>query len=254
MSGKVALVTGGAKRIGRSICEALASAGYGLVIHYLTSHNEAVDTRDACLALGSPEVVLHRGDLASPGGRDSLLSVALEKFGRVDLLVNSASAFIYDDVNSFSAESLQFHLQTNYLAPVELTMALYGACSQEGLSGSHVVTLLDQKVYNLNTDYVTYTLAKLASHSSIRFLAQCCAPVLRVNAVAPGVTFVSGEMSQVEFEDAHRIAALGRSSTPQDIADAVLMLDRSRAVTGQTIVVDGGQHLVPRPRDVAFKV
>ena len=100
---------------------------------------------------------------------------------------------------------------------------------------------------------MTYTLAKLASHSSIRYLAQCCAPTLRVNAIAPGVTLPSSDMDEAGFSRAHRIAVTGASSTAQDIAQAVWMLESSPAITGQTLTVDGGQHLVPRARDVAFR-
>jgi NAD(P)-dependent dehydrogenase (short-subunit alcohol dehydrogenase family) len=122
-----------------------------------------------------------------------------------------------------------------------------------GTRAGHVVTLLDQKLENLNIDYLSYTLAKLGSGASIRYLAQCCAPHLRVNAISPGVTLLSGDMTPAEFERSQKIAALGQSSTPQDIAMAVLMLDDALAVTGQTLLVDGGQHLVPRQRDVAFE-
>jgi NAD(P)-dependent dehydrogenase (short-subunit alcohol dehydrogenase family) len=122
-----------------------------------------------------------------------------------------------------------------------------------GTRSGHVVTLLDQKLENLNIDYLSYTLAKLGSGASIRYLAQCCAPYLRVNSISPGVTLLSGDMTPAEIERSQKIAALGHSSTPQDIAMAVLMLDDALAVTGQTLLVDGGQHLVPRQRDVAFE-
>jgi len=174
--------------------------------------------------------------------------------GDLHLLVNNASLFEYDNAHSFAPERFEQHLQTNLIAPVELTMALHRHHSQQGGKRSgHVVTLLDQKLENLNVDYLSYTLAKLSSGASIRYLAQCCAPYLRVNAIGPGVTLVSGDMTPDEFERSQKIAALGKSSTPQDIAMAVLMLDEAVAVTGQTLLVDGGQHLVPRQRDVAFE-
>jgi NAD(P)-dependent dehydrogenase (short-subunit alcohol dehydrogenase family) len=175
------------------------------------------------------------------------------------LIVNNASLFAYDQAASFTPANFEQHLQTNFIAPVELTMALHRHHSQrqspagQVMERGHVVTLLDQKLENLNTDYLSYTLAKLGSGASIRYLAQCCAPLLRVNAISPGVSLVSGDMTPAEFESAQKIAALGQSSTPQDIAMAVLMLDQAVAVTGQTLLVDGGQHLVPRERDVAFE-
>ncbi|MBH2017962.1 SDR family oxidoreductase [Polaromonas sp.] len=251
---RTALVTGGGKRIGRAICLRLASEGYGVVIHYLNSEVDAKKTRDDCLEAGASMARIICSDLSNPQDRSVLIDRATEMAGPVNLLVNSASLFNYDDAKMFSQERLEDHLQTNYLAPVELTMAMHRIASHSKLDSlSHVVTLLDQKLFNLNTDYMTYTLAKLACHSSIRYLAQCCAPVLRVNAIAPGITFVSGEMNPEEFNKAHRIAALGQSNTADDIAASVLLLDRVSSITGQTIIVDGGQHLIPRARDVAFE-
>ena len=250
---RIALVTGGAKRIGRAICLRLASQGYGVVIHYWKSKDDASKTRDDCLAAGAIFAETVCGDLSSSIVRASLIDIVTERVGPVNLLINSASLFEYDDASSFSSHRFSEHLQTNYMVPVELTMALHKKMLEtKSSSQAHVVTLLDQKVFNLNTDYMTYTLAKLASHSSIRYLAQCCAPMLRVNAIAPGLTLVSGEMSSDYFIKAHAIAALGHSSSAEDIASAVLLLDASSAITGQTIVVDGGQHLVPRGRDIAF--
>lgn len=250
---RIALVTGGAKRMGRAICLQLAAQGYGLVIHYWKSQEEANQTRADCLSAGAAFAETVCGDLSNSLFRAGLIKQVTNKVGRIDLLVNSASLFEYDDASSFRSERFAAHLQSNYLAPVELTMALHQQMLASA-SQAHVVTLLDQKVFNLNTDYMSYTLAKLASHAAIRYLAQCCAPVLRVNAIAPGVTLVSGDMSATDFVKAHEIAALGRSSTPDDIAASVLFLDASCAITGQTLAVDGGQHLVPRGRDVAFGV
>lgn len=250
---RIALVTGGAKRIGRAICLQLAAQGYGLVVHYLTSRQDAEQTCADCLSAGAAFAKTVCGDLSDAHFRAGLIPQVLATVGRIDLLVNSASLFDYDDVSSFTPERFAAHLQSNYLAPVELTLALHKQ-AQAAAAQAHVVTLLDQKVFNLNTDYTSYTLAKLASHASIRYLAQCCAPALRVNAVAPGVTLVSGDMSPDDFNKAHGIAALGRSSTPEDIAASVVFLDTVGAITGQTLAVDGGQHLVPRARDVAFGV
>ena len=248
------MVTGGAQRLGRQICLALAGRGDTVVVHYKGSNQEAARTRDDCLAAGAAAAFIVQADLADKVERAALVSAVLRLTGDLHLLVNNASLFEYDNANSFAPERFEQHLQTNLIAPVELTMALHRHHSQQGGKRSgHVVTLLDQKLQNLNVDYLSYTLAKLSSGASIRYLAQCCAPYLRVNAIGPGVTLVSGDMTPDEFERSQKIAALGKSSTPQDIAMAVLMLDQAVAVTGQTLLVDGGQHLVPRQRDVAFE-
>jgi NAD(P)-dependent dehydrogenase (short-subunit alcohol dehydrogenase family) len=251
---RVALVTGGAQRLGREICLALAARGDTVVVHYRGSEQEAARTRDDCLAAGAAAAFTVQADLAAPHERATLLDAVLRLTGDLHLLVNNASLFEYDNAHTFEPACFEQHLQTNLIAPVELTMALYRHHRlRQSPRPGHVITLLDQKLENLNTDYLSYTLAKLGSGASIRCLAQCCAPFLRVNAVSPGVTMLSGDMSAADFERSQKIAALGQSSTPQDIAMAVLMLDQAGAVTGQTLLVDGGQHLVPRGRDVAFE-
>lgn len=251
---RTALVTGGARRVGKALCLALARQGYIVVVHYRSSAHDAHATKAECLAAGAPAVHLLQADLETAAGRASVMPMAANMLGGPpDLLVNSASAFEYDDAQSFDAAHFAKQMQTNFIAPVELAMALH-AQSVAAHDGRlrHVVTLLDQKVSNLNTDYLSYTLAKLASAASIRMLAQSLAPAVRVNAISPGLTLLSGDMHQAEFAQAHQVAALGRSSTPDDLAVTLLFLDQCAAVTGQTLAVDGGQHLVPLPRDVAF--
>lgn len=250
---RLALVTGAGRRIGREIALTLAAKGYDVVVHYKASREEAESVRLACLAAGASFAYTLCCDLTERSSRSELLSRAGVLAGRpVDLLVNSASIFNYDTAESFSMGGLEEHLEVNFIAATDLTLRLYAAHKQAGTVG-HSITLLDQKVENLNPDYLSYTLSKLAAKASIRMLAQSCAPSIRVNAISPGVTLVSGDMGEQEFEKAHRVAALGQSSTARDIADAVLMLDLARAVTGQSIAVDGGQHLVPLARDVAFE-
>lgn len=254
------LVTGAARRIGRAIAERYAAQHWAVALHYRNSEAQAQELQAVLLGLGAPSVYLVRADLTDPLGRKHLLSQVLAQAGRLDALVNSAAAFDYDTALDASAQGLQQHVQTNFVAPTELTLLWAQArqkksqgCGAEQGAPGHVVTLLDQKLQNLNPDYCTYTLSKLAAASSIRFLAQACAPWLRVNAVSPGVTLPSSDMQDALFEQASAVAALGRSSRAQDIADAVWSLQSLPAVTGQNLVVDGGQHLVPRRRDVAFE-
>lgn len=250
---RVALVTGGAKRLGFAIASRLAQEGYEIGLHYYTSSQAAAQARQELLALGAPAVHLLPTNLAEPAQRQQLLSEHLRHAGQLDLLVCSAAVFDYDHAGTSSPEALARHVQTNFMAPVELitAWAQYQAKAAPDETG-HAVVLLDQKLQNLNPDYYSYTLSKLALGASIRFLAQSCAPYLRVNAVSPGVTLASSDMEDVVFQRASQVAALGKSSAPGDIADAVWMLDTLDAVTGQTLVVDGGQHLIPRRRDVAF--
>lgn len=249
----VALVTGAGKRIGRVVALTLAGQGYDVAIHFRSSRSEAEAVREECDGIGGKAITV-RCDLGNRGERAGLVGRVSASMGRqVKLLVNSAALFDYDTADSYEAASLERHVDVNFVAVTDLTMQAFALHKASGTQG-HVVTLLDQKVDNLNPDYLSYTLSKLATRASIRMLAQSCAPYLRVNAISPGVTLLSGDMAEPEFEKAHKVAALGKSSTPTDIAQAICMLERARAITGQTIAVDGGQHLVPLARDVAFTV
>jgi NAD(P)-dependent dehydrogenase (short-subunit alcohol dehydrogenase family) len=146
---------------------------------------------------------------------------------------------------------------TNVAAPLILSRDLYRLHAKQrsedviGPSGV-VINLLDQKLANLNPDFLSYTLSKAALHSATTLLAQSFAPNLRVVGVAPGITMVSGDQSEDGFVKAHSMTPLGRSSTPDDIAGAVIYLANSNAVTGTTLYVDGGQHLLSTDRDVMF--
>ena len=141
-------------------------------------------------------------------------------------------------------------MQANVAAPILLAQALHAATPAG--SQAVVINLLDQKLYNMNPDFLSYTLSKAALHAATTMLAPALAPTVRVCAVAPGLTRVSGDQTESGFEKAHQATPLGRSSNPQDIVDAVCYLAGARAVTGATLLVDGGQHLMPLPRDVMF--
>jgi NAD(P)-dependent dehydrogenase (short-subunit alcohol dehydrogenase family) len=164
--------------------------------------------------------------------------------------VNNASLFDYDDAAGFSQARLDAHMHANLAAPILLAQALHAA-TKEGAQAV-VINLLDQKLFNLNPDFLSYTLSKAALHSATTMLAQALAPKVRVVGVAPGITLVSGEQSAQGFAAAHGVTPLGKSSTPEDIAGAVCFLAEAPAITGTTLIVDGGQHLIPLPRDVMF--
>ena len=189
-------------------------------------------------------------DLADEAACEALVPAVLRAFGRIDAVVNNASAFELDDVASFSTAVMERMWRANTAPAVLLARALHRALP-EGAQGV-VVNLLDQKLWNPNPDYFSYTLSKAALEAANTMLAQALAPRVRVCGVAPGVTLHSGGMSDAEFEASHRMTPLGRGSTPADVARAVRFLLESPAVTGTTLLVDGGQHLQPQPRDVMF--
>jgi len=246
---RAALVTGAGKRLGRAIALGLAAAGWNVPVHYRHSQAEARETAAAIEALGRRAVLLDC-DLADEAAVRALLGRAGAALGPVSCVVNSASRFEYDSATDFSPALLAAHMQANVAAPVLLAQALHAATPAG--SQAVVINLLDQKLYNLNPDYLSYTMSKAALHAATTMLAQALAPTVRVAAVAPGLTMVSGEQTDTGFARAHQATPLGQSSRPDDIVDAVVYLAGARAVTGTTLLVDGGQHLMPLPRDVMF--
>ena len=246
---KVALVTGAGRRIGRAIALGLARAGWDVAVHYRASEAEAQQVVTDIAALGRRAVAL-QCELADEEAVRALLPRAVAALGAVRCVVNNASLFDYDSAADFSAARLDAHMRANVAAPILLAQALHAATPAG--SQAVVINLLDQKLYNLNPDFLSYTLSKAALHNATTMLAQQLAPTLRVVGIAPGITMVSGDQTEAGFANAHRQTPLGRSSTPEDIADSVVYAASARALTGTTLLVDGGQHLVPLPRDVMF--
>ena len=245
----VALVTGAGRRIGRAIALGLARAGWDVAVHYRASEAEAREVVAAIEALGRRAVALPC-DLADEAAVRALLPQAVAALGAVRCVVNNASLFDYDSAADFTAGRLDAHMRANVAAPVILAQALHAATAAG--EQSVVINLLDQKLYNLNPDFLSYTLSKAALHAATTMLALQLAPAVRVVGIAPGITMVSGDQTEAGFAHAHRQTPLGRSSTPEDIADSVVYAATARALTGTTLLVDGGQHLMPLPRDVMF--
>lgn len=246
----VALVTGSAKRLGRAIALELAAHGFDLAVHYRGSEAEAHQVVEEIRRLGA-QAHAFAADLADEAATVALLPAVLEQFGRVDAVVNNASLFEYDDLESFSHAGMERHWRANTAPAVLLARALHAHLKSTERRGC-VVNLLDQKLWNPNPDYFSYTLSKAALEAATTLLAQALAPTLRVCGVAPGVTLASGPMDEAAFQAAHRLTPLQRSSTPEDIARAVRFLVESPAITGTTLLVDGGQHLSAQARDVMF--
>ncbi len=248
----VVLVTGAARRIGRAIALDLAAHGHDVALHCHKPSPEAQATAAELRSLGA-RVEVFAADLGDEAACRALVPAVAEAFGRLDAVVNNASRFAYDDAASFGHAEMDAHWRVNTAAPILVAHALHGHLEARDARGC-VVNLLDQKLANPNPDYLSYTLSKAALDSATVMLAQALAPRLRVCGVSPGVTLLSGDMSDADFEAAHRMTPLQRSSTPADIAAAVRYLLGAPAVTGTTLLVDGGQHLAAQARDVAFLV
>ena len=244
------LVTGAAHRVGREIVLDLARHGFDVAVHYRRSADAAQAAVAEAQALGA-QAAAFQADLSDETSCRALVPAVIAHFQRLDAVVNNASRFEYDDATSFSYAVMQAHWQTNTAPAVVLASSLHRHLQARGATGC-VVNLLDQKLWNPNPDYFSYTLSKAALEAATPLLAQALAPQLRVCGVAPGVTLVSGPMTAAEFSQAQALTPLRRSSTPTDIARAVRFLIESPAITGTTLLVDGGQHLQAQPRDVLF--
>jgi hypothetical protein len=243
-----ALVTGGAVRIGSHIVRRLAASGWNVAIHAFRSISEGEELARV-LRQGGTKAVVITGDLGDTATVDGLFAQAAA-LGTCSLLVNSASFFEYDDIASVTAGSLDRTYNIMLRAPLLLShhFAEQLPAGARGL----IVNLLDQKIFNLNRDFFSYTVMKCALEAATRLLALSLAPRIRVCAVAPGLSLPSGDQTDRGFHSAQAEALLGFGSTPDDIAQAVNFVVEASAMTGQTVVVDGGQSLVKRVRDVMF--
>jgi NAD(P)-dependent dehydrogenase (short-subunit alcohol dehydrogenase family) len=247
----VVLVTGAARRVGRAIALDLAAHGFDVALHFRRSRDEAEATALQARTLGA-RALCFGADLADEAACRALVPAVAAQMKRLDAVVNNASHFDYDDAASFSYAAMETHWRANTAPAIVLAQALakhLKGCSETGC----VVNLSDQKLWNPNPDYLSYTLSKAALDAATTLLALALAPQIRVVGVAPGVTLPSGvALGADAFAQAHTMTPLGRSSTPEDVARTVRFVLESPAITGTTILVDGGQHLAAQPRDVAF--
>ena len=259
---KCVLVTGAAKRVGQAIAIHFAEQGWDVAVHYGQSKTEADETVAVIQKLGS-RAMAFQADLASEPEITALFQAVTANLGAMDCIVNSASQFEYDRASAepqlINTAFFQKMMQVNVLAPVLLAQLLYRQQKSRAANSSPngdipvVIQLLDQKLINLNPDYFSYTLSKGALECASQMMAMDFAPYLRVVGLAPGISLPSGPQSEDGFKAAHTMTPLKRSSTPIDIARTAVFIAESNAITGTTIYVDGGQHLMPSSRDVMFK-
>jgi NAD(P)-dependent dehydrogenase (short-subunit alcohol dehydrogenase family) len=247
---RTVLVTGSAKRLGREIALALAQAGWQVAVHYRGSQDEAMLTVADCEQLGVSAAAFD-ADLADEAAVRELLPRVVAHFGQIDAVVNNAALFEHDNAASFGHAAMQRHLRVNTAAPILPAQALH-AHVQERAGDGVVVNLLDQKLWNQNPDFLSYTLSKAALEAANTMLALALAPDVRVVGVAPGLTLTSDYLTPEKFEALHRLSPLGRSSVPQDVCSAVKFALENGSLTGTTLLVDGGQHLQRFTRDFSM--
>jgi len=252
---RVVLITGAARRIGRALALGFAARGWDVAVHYGASREDAHELVAEIAAMGRRAVALH-AELGDEAQVERLWPDFVATLGRPACIVNNASRFEEDTALNVGYELLLKLTAMNLGAPLVLARMLFEATpeaartdeSQRGV----VINVLDQKLYNMNPDYLSYTLSKAALQTATVALAQALAPKVRVVGLAPGLTMQAADQTPDGFEAAHRVTPLGRASRPEDIVAAALYLADAAGVTGTTLVVDGGQHLVPLPRDVMF--
>ncbi len=244
---KIALVTGGARRIGRSIVLKLAAEGYSVAIHCHNSLTEAEELATRIAGSGGRATVV-RANLREPREVARIVPEAVRALGPLTLLVNNASLFEPDELLTLEDESWDRHFAANLRAPVFLARDFARQLPQDR-EGS-IVNIIDQRVWKPTPHFFSYGLTKAALFSATQTMAQALAPRIRVNAVGPGPTLTGERQSEEDFARQSASVLLGHGGTPAEIAEAVLYLARARSVTGQMIAVDGGQHLAWETPDV----
>ncbi|MBV1797188.1 SDR family oxidoreductase [Siccirubricoccus sp. G192] len=237
---RAALVTGGARRLGRAIALGLAEAGFDLAIHYGGSAAEAEETAAAIRRLGRRAVTL-RAELGREAEVTALLPAAMAALGPIGVLVNNASAFERDEWHDATRESWDRHLEPNLRAPFVLAQAFARAlpAAAEGL----VLNMLDQRVWSLTPHFISYSLSKAGLWALTQQLALALAPRIRVNAIGPGPALPSPRQTPAQFARQCASVPLRRGSGPEEVARAALAILALPAMTGQMIALDGGQHL-----------
>ncbi len=243
-----AVVTGGAVRVGKALCLALAAQGYHVVIHYRSSADDAIALEAEIKALGGTASTV-QADLTNRTEVAGIIDQAKALAGPVCLLVNSASAFEDDSPQNFSNKSWDLHMELHLHAPMKLAQGF--AAQADAVFDNQIINIIDQRVWALTPKFFSYTLSKSALWTATRTLAQALGPQnIRVNAIGPGPTLRNKRQSEADFSRQKDSTILRRGSSPDDITAAVLYLIGAKAVTGQMIAVDGGQHLAWETPDV----
>ncbi len=244
----VALVTGAGRRIGRAIAIDLARHGWAVAIHHHLSGDDAAETL-AAIESDNGRGCIVEADLADEAQSGDLVTQAAEALGPVSLLVNNASNFERDEVDTVDRQSWDAHMEINLRAPFLLTQAMAAALPAD--SSGNVINLLDQRVWNLTPHFVSYTLSKSGLWTLTRTLALALAPKIRVNAIGPGPTLPSARQTEEQFTRQWASTPLARGTTLEEICATVQFLLAAPAVTGQMIALDGGQHLGWAPEAAA---
>jgi NAD(P)-dependent dehydrogenase (short-subunit alcohol dehydrogenase family) len=235
-----ALVTGAAKRIGRAIALDLAKHGWSVAVHYNNSAAEAAELV-AEIKEGGGRAVALKADLRREAEVETLVPRAAEALGPLTCLVNNASLFQMDKIDTVTRASWDAHIETNLRAPLVLAQAFARQLPAE--ARGNIVNMLDERVWKPTPYFLSYTVAKMGLWTLTRTLALALAPRIRVNGIGPGPTLPSARQTAEQFAQQNAALPLGRGTTPAEICDAIRFILAAPAMTGQMIALDGGQHL-----------
>lgn len=249
-----ALVTGAGRRLGRAMALHLAARGHDVAVHYAGSADAAAEVVAEIRAMGR-RAEAFQADLLDEDATQSLIPRAVAALGQLSVLVNNASVFEYDTLETATREGWDRHIGSNLRAPFVLTQFFAAqapdlADDGEPLASGLVVNMIDQRVRKLTPEFMTYTLSKLGLWTLTQTAAQALAPRIRVNAIGPGPTLIGERQSQAHFDGQRANTVLGRGANPSDIVAALDYFLNAPAVTGQLLCVDGGQHLGWKTPDV----
>jgi len=244
---RAVLITGAAKRIGRRMALDLARQGWSVGVHYNSSEDAARQVADEITAAGGKAAII-QGDLADPVAPARIVASAVEQLGPLSCLINNASRFEPDMADTVTVEQWDLHLNTNLRSPVFLAQAF--AAQLPETSQGNIVNIIDQRVWKLNPTFFSYTASKSALWTVTRTLAQSLAPRIRVNAIGPGPALPNVRMNEADFAKQASLTLLNRGTSPEEISSALMFILSAPALTGQMIVLDGGQHLVWQTPDV----
>lgn len=246
------LITGAAQRIGRVLALHFARAGWEIGIHYNTSKSAAESLKAEIEALGS-SAVLFSADLSNDTDLTRLAAQAPEKLKNFTCLINNASLFEEDDLESLTPQTWDKHINANLKAPTFLSQALasYLKAGTDTAAPGNIINIIDQRVWRLTPRFLSYTVSKAGLWTLTQTLAQALAPAIRVNAIGPGPTLQNSRQETEDFARQCQNILLQRSTNPQEIAEAISFMLAAPAMTGQMIALDGGQHLAWETPDVA---
>jgi NAD(P)-dependent dehydrogenase (short-subunit alcohol dehydrogenase family) len=237
---KTVLITGAARRIGRALALDLAKAGWAVAVHYRKSRDDAEALAHEIAGQGGSARTF-QADLADRDSLTRLVAAARRDLGPLTTLINNASEFLPDTLQSLDESTWDRHLAVNLKAPVFLAQAVADQLP-EGAEGN-IINIIDQRVWNLTPEFFSYTISKAGLWTATRTLAQALAPRIRVNAIAPGPAMRSIHQTQDDFEREKQSTLLGRGPSAEEIAAAVRFILATPSLTGQMIALDGGQHL-----------